>query len=150
MLESGQRWEIGDLTLTVLAPDLADARTAVSDDAANDASVVLLAETRGARILLTGDVEPPAQATLRRTYPDLRVDVVKVPHHGSAHQDAAWLAGLGARWATVSAGKDNTYGHPAPVTLETLSRAGVTVLRTDSGGDVALVVRSGRIIGVRR
>lgn len=150
MLESGQRWEIGDLTLTVLAPDLADARTAVSDDAANDASVVLLAETRGARILLTGDVEPPAQATLRRTYPDLRVDVVKVPHHGSAHQDAAWLAGLGARWATVSSGKDNTYGHPAPVTLETLSRAGVTVLRTDSGGDVALVVRSGRIIGVRR
>ena len=34
---------------------------------ANDASVVLLAEVRGVRLLLTGDVEPPGQAALAAT-----------------------------------------------------------------------------------
>ncbi|MFD1826377.1 ComEC/Rec2 family competence protein [Mumia zhuanghuii] len=149
-LRGGERWRVGDLTLTVLAPLAAEQRADVTEDEANDASVVLVAETQGARILLTGDVEPPGQAVLRRTYPDLRVDVLKVPHHGSAHQDAAWLADLGARWATVSAGRDNTYGHPAPATLTTLNAADVTVLRTDAGGDVAVVVRNGEINGVRR
>ncbi len=149
-LAGGERWRVGELTLTVLAPVRAEGRPTVSEDEANDASVVLLAESRGVRILLTGDVEPPGQAALRRAYPDLRVDVLKVPHHGSAHQDDAWLVGLGARWATVSAGRDNTYGHPAPGTLEVLTGAGATVLRTDLGGDVAVVVRDGEVGGIRR
>ena len=80
---------------------------------ANDASVVLLAEVAGVRLLLTGDVEPAGQAALARALPGLRVDVLKVPHHGSRHQDLAWLASLGASFAVVSVGADNDYGHPA-------------------------------------
>ena len=59
---------------------------------ANDASVVLLAHTAGLRILLTGDIEPHAQGAIDRMLPELEVDVLKMPHHGSAHQDEAWLA----------------------------------------------------------
>ena len=66
------------------------------------------------RVLLTGDVEPSAQAALARDLAGLRVDVLKVPHHGSRHQDLDWLASLGARLALVSVGEDNDYGHPAP------------------------------------
>lgn len=117
----------------------------------NNASVVLLAEVRGVRILLTGDVEPPAQAALRRAEPGLGADVLKIPHHGSAHQDAGLLTSLGARIAIASSGADNDYGHPAPGTLRTLIAAGMRVLRTDLMSDVAIVVREGRLqIAARR
>lgn len=115
----------------------------------NDASLVLLAEVRGVRILLTGDVEPPAQAALARSLTGLRVDVLKVPHHGSRHQDLDFLGSLRPRVALVSAGEDNDYGHPAPETLGALAAAGVVVLRTDRDGDVAVVRREGRLRAVR-
>lgn len=113
--------------------------------AANDASVVLLAEVDGLRVLLTGDVEPPAQLGLARTLGDLQVDVLKVPHHGSSHQDLGFVTGLGARLALVSVGRENTYGHPAPSLLEALERSGTTVRRTDLDGDLAVVVRDGQV-----
>jgi competence protein ComEC len=106
---------------------------------ANEASVVLLAEVRGVRILLTGDVEPEGQAALARMLPGLRVDVLKVPHHGSRYQDEEWLLSLHAATAVVSVGADNDYGHPAPESLEPLEAAGTRVWRTDEDGDVAVV-----------
>ncbi|HVE26475.1 MAG TPA: MBL fold metallo-hydrolase, partial [Sporichthya sp.] len=112
----------------------------------NNASVVLLAEIGGLRILLTGDVEPPAQAVLHRAEPDLRADVLKIPHHGSANQDAGWLTSVGARVAIASAGIDNDYGHPAPSTLRLLEAAGMRVARTDRDGDVAVVIRDGVLL----
>ena len=115
----------------------------------NDVSVVLLVEVRGVRILLTGDVEPPSQAALARAWPDLAVDVLKVPHHGSRYQDLDWLLGLGADVAVVSAGVDNDYGHPSPETLRPLAGAGLEVLRTDVDGDVAVTAEDGRLGVVR-
>jgi len=73
------------------------------------------------------------------------VDVLKVPHHGSRHQDAEWLASLRARVALVSVGEDNDYGHPAPALLDLLSRNGALVRRTDLHGDVAVIVRGGEL-----
>ncbi|HSV37144.1 MAG TPA: ComEC/Rec2 family competence protein, partial [Nocardioidaceae bacterium] len=113
--------------------------------AANNASLVLLAEVGGVRILLTGDAEPEAQQGLARSLGALRVDVLKVPHHGSRYQDEEFLAGLGARLAVVSAGQDNDYGHPSLETLESLRRAGMEVRRTDLDGDVAVLVREGQL-----
>jgi competence protein ComEC len=77
------------------------------------------------------------------------VDVLKVPHHGSRYQDAALLTGLGARVGLVSVGEGNDYGHPAPETLRMLDQAGKLVRRTDSDGDVAVVVDGGdlRVVG---
>jgi competence protein ComEC len=108
-------------------------------DSPNDSSLVLLVETRGIRILLTGDVEPPSQEVLEREAIG-PVDVLKVPHHGSRYQDPALLTGLGARVALVSVGEDNDYGHPAASTLALLQHAGMVVRRTDRDGDVAVVV----------
>ncbi len=92
------------------------------------------------RILAAGDVEPEAQELLAEELPGLRVDVLKVPHHGSRYQDPAWLTSLGARLAVVSVGEDNDYGHPARSTLDLLRGGGATVARTDQRGDVAVVV----------
>ncbi|QBR94329.1 DUF4131 domain-containing protein [Nocardioides euryhalodurans] len=131
---------VGDATLQVLWPPPGH-----TVENPNDASVVLLAEVSGSRLLLTGDVEPPTQLALARSWPGLQVDVVKVPHHGSRFQDTGWLLGLGAEVALVSAGADNDYGHPAPETLAALSATGAQVLRTDRQGDLAVVVEDGAL-----
>lgn len=143
--EIGEVERVGAVTWQVLAPDEHPPGPGEQGSAANNASLVLLAETHGVRVLLTGDVEPEAQQALARSYPGLRVGVLKVPHHGSRYQDTAWLTGLGARVALVSVGADNDYGHPAPALLAALEDAGAAVRRTDEGGDVAVVVDAGRL-----
>lgn len=131
----------GAAVLQVLHPDIPVPVEGAGDgSSANDASVVLLVEVAGVRILLTGDVEPPAQAELARLVPDLDIDVLKVPHHGSSHQDFDWLATLDPEFAVVSVGADNDYGHPAPRVVEALEDDGAQVLHTDTGGDLAVMV----------
>ena len=102
----------------------------------------------GVRILLTGDLEPPGQAALLARGADLRADVLKIPHHGSARQEPAFFAATGARLAIASAGRDNDYGHPAPRTVQLARSYGMTVLRTDEQGSAAVVVRDGRLTAV--
>jgi competence protein ComEC len=142
----GATRRVGQVTLQVLWPP-ADSPTVGPGDGstANEASVVLLAQVRGLRLLLTGDVEPEGQAALARLLPGLRVDVLKVPHHGSRYQDLDFLRSLDARVALVSVGADNDYGHPSPRTLLPLVRSGTRVLRTDLDGDLAVVVRDGAL-----
>lgn len=106
----------------------------------NNASVVLLVEVGGVSLLLAGDVEPAAQRALRVALgPDPRVDVLKVAHHGSRHQDPDLLRVLAPRAALVSVGADNDYGHPDLATLQGLGDRGAVVLRTDQHGDLAVV-----------
>jgi competence protein ComEC len=141
----------GSLTLQTLWPLPGPAARGPGDgSSANDASVVLLAETAGVRILLTGDVEPPGQSTLARSLPDLEVDVLKMPHHGSAHQDEDWLVSLDPAVVLVSVGADNDYGHPAASALDPLAAVGAEVARTDLDGDLAVVVRDGEPTVVTR
>jgi competence protein ComEC len=141
---------IGEVTLQTVWPRPGAGPTDPGESAPNNASVVLVAEVAGLRVLLTGDVEPSAQAALARDLSGLRVDVLKVPHHGSRHQDLDWLTSLRARLALVSVGEDNDYGHPAPDLLAALSATGASVWRTDVSGDVVVVVRDGELGVVAR
>jgi len=141
---------VGDVTLQPVWPPVVGGVTDPAESAANNSSVVLLAEVGGVRMLLTGDVEPSAQASLERTLAGLRVDVLKVPHHGSRHQDLPWLTSLGAGVALVSVGAENDYGHPAGELLAGLAATGADVWRTDTSGDVLVVVREGEVGVVAR
>ncbi|GHH64284.1 membrane protein [Kitasatospora indigofera] len=122
---------------------------------ANNASVALLVTVGRAgggpagelRVALLGDLEPPAQAALLTGRRTGRVDVLKVAHHGSAHQDWDLAAALRPRLALISCGRDNPYGHPAPRTVDHLRGLGATVLRTDLSGDVAVVGDSSATLG---
>lgn len=134
----GEAGSLGPLRWQVLAP--ARLRLPDSESVPNDASLVLLVEVRGIRVLLMGDQERPSQALLRRALPGLHADVLKVAHHGSSKQDEELIAGLGARLAVISCGRDNDYGHPSATALRVLERAGLRVARTDRDGDVAVVV----------
>jgi competence protein ComEC len=140
----GATFAVGPLTIQVLWP-LPDSPTIGPGDGstANEASVVLLVQVSGLRLLLTGDVEPEGQTQLARMLPGLHVDVLKVPHHGSRYQDEPWLLSLEPTVALVSVGADNDYGHPAESTLQPLEQAGIEVHRTDQDGDLAVVVDHG-------
>ncbi len=108
----------------------------------NNASVGIVLESAGTTFLFTGDVEAEAQSAIIASEPGLRVDVVKVPHHGSRNLDPRLPAWSGGRIALVSVGEGNTYGHPAPETLDAWAAVGALVGRTDEQGDLA-VVRDG-------
>jgi len=116
-------------------------------DGPNDASVTLLVRTAGLRLLLLGDLEPPAQQALLRSPAAAElagVDVLKVAHHGSAYQDPDLLRLLAPRVALISCGADNPYGHPAPSTVAALRAEGAVVLRTDEDGALAVGGSGGR------
>ncbi|MEU3460201.1 ComEC/Rec2 family competence protein [Streptomyces sp. NPDC006733] len=135
---AGERRRLGALEWQLLWPPASAG--ALPDSGPNDASVVLLVRTAGLTFLLLGDLEPPAQRQLLAAVPDLpRVDVLKVAHHGSAHQDPVLLARLAPRLALISCGAANPYGHPAPRTLRALRAQGAKVLRTDTDGTVAVL-----------
>ncbi|MGP4016357.1 DNA internalization-related competence protein ComEC/Rec2 [Saccharopolyspora sp. 5N708] len=137
-MPSGQRVSWPGLVLDVLGPDPALARTQSADDA-NDASIVLLATTRAGRVLLTGDIELPGQGRLVVSGADLRADVLKIPHHGSRYTTPRFLQAVRPRLAVISVGAGNSYGHPSPFVVDTLTRAGTRVLRTDQEGDIAIL-----------
>ncbi|MCI0499836.1 MAG: DNA internalization-related competence protein ComEC/Rec2 [Planctomycetales bacterium] len=69
------------LTITSLWPT--EPTTASPPFSENDKSEVLLIEYAGRKILLCGDIETYAQKKLLEALPELSVDVLVLPHHGS-------------------------------------------------------------------
>ncbi|WP_189185120.1 ComEC/Rec2 family competence protein [Streptomyces albiflavescens] len=140
---AGERRRTGSLDWRVLWPPPSPAPT---PDGPNDASVALIVRSAGLRLLLLGDLEPPAQRALLRSSAAAElgaVDVLKVAHHGSAYQDPDLIRRVAPRLALISCGKDNPYGHPAPSTVAALRAGGAVVLRTDEDGALAVVGASG-------
>jgi competence protein ComEC len=139
--------DAGQVRLEVLGPSHVF-RGSRSDP--NNSSVVIRATVRGVRILLPGDAEIEAQDDLLKAGADLRADILKVPHHGSAYSDPAFLQAVHARLALISVGAGNDYGHPSPLLIAELARLGVPVRRTDQDGDIAVVNDGGRLVPVIR
>ncbi|TDW75229.1 competence protein ComEC [Kribbella pratensis] len=104
----------------------------------NNASIAMMVEVAGLRILLTGDLEPESQRAVLASGVDLRADVLKVPHHGSAQQEPEFIAATHARLALISAGRDNDYGHPAPRTLDLLSHDAIRTATTNVNGPLTV------------
>ncbi|HVQ30213.1 MAG TPA: DNA internalization-related competence protein ComEC/Rec2 [Vicinamibacteria bacterium] len=101
----------------------------------NDDSLVLSVTFGEVTFLLTGDVEGAGERAL--TLPPSVV--LKVPHHGSRTSTTEGLLQQARpRWAVVSAGFRNHFGHPHPDVLRRLGALGVRVFRTDRDGTVRL------------
>ena len=85
--------------------------------------------------IFTGDASFASEAEMLASGRDLGATVLKVGHHGSATaSSAAFLAAVHPKWAVISVGADNKYGHPAASTLSRLKAVGATVYRTDQHG----------------
>jgi competence protein ComEC len=105
----------------------------------NDSSCVLRIEAGGRAVLLTGDIERGAEAALVARNANLRADVLVMPHHGSRTSSSApFIAAVAPRWAVVTAGYRNRFGHPSAEVLERYRQAGAQLLRTDRDGAVGI------------
>jgi competence protein ComEC len=147
-LTRGDRWEAGGAVVSVLHPPEPDwERQRVR----NDDSIVLRVRHGPLDVLLTGDVGVDVERALPLGRDDERgaIRVLKVAHHGSRTSTAAELVDAYRPWAAVvSAGRNNTFGHPAPDVIARLEDAGATVLRTDRDGAV-LIESDGESVSMR-
>ncbi|MEW6407301.1 MAG: MBL fold metallo-hydrolase [Patescibacteria group bacterium] len=85
--------------------------------------------------LFTGDIDQGIEKTLTANF-ILKSDVLKVPHHGSKYSSSLiFLKGVDPQYAVIPVGK-NSYGHPAPQTLQNLKNSKIKTFRTDQDGDI--------------
>jgi len=102
----------------------------------NDDCLVFTAQFGGTTALLEGDAERRAERRVVEEQPEAML--LKVAHHGSASGTSAdLLATVHPRYAVISVGARNGYGHPRREVLERLQRAGVRTYRTDEEGAVS-------------
>ena len=134
----------GLVTVDVLWPQGQWAEDQVTDP--NNSSIAIIVRTPDFSLFAGGDMEPESQVLLAPLIRD--VDIYKVSHHGSKFQDEGFTRALSPTISIISVGTGNTYGHPAPQTIDALTRLGSRVLRTDLDGAVAIQVR-GREFVVR-
>ncbi|WDH81618.1 ComEC/Rec2 family competence protein [Paenibacillus urinalis] len=94
-----------------------------------------------------GDMEAKAQTKQQPPPPPQlvsQVDVLKVAHHGSKTSTTEeWLAYWQPQLSVISAGVNNTYGHPHPTVTDRLDQYGSEIYRTDTMGEVQIRVRDG-------
>jgi competence protein ComEC len=112
----------------------------------NNNSLVLEVTYGLTSFLFTGDIEEAAEARIARDFAG-KVDLMKVPHHGSnGSSSPVFLAAFQPSSSVISCGKDNPYGHPSPKAVARLAAYG-QVFRTDMQGDIN-AVSDGRSVWV--
>ena len=136
----GQKWQWSDrVNLTVLSPkaeQLANAK-----DEKNEMSCVVYLQVKNAQpyqnFLLMGDAGWPTEYQILQDYPDLKVDVLVLGHHGSRHSSAYhFLKQLNPKLAVASAGFNNRYGHPSVVLESRLKELNIPLLTTLKQGSI--------------
>ena len=134
----GTVWRTDDgVTFRFYAPTLPFLTGTRSD--INSNSLIFRVEYGSFRMLFTGDAGSEAEQRLLANGVDLRAEVLKVGHHGSAYGSTPeFVRSVSPQIAIVSVGRENLFGHPSPHTIATLESAGAKVYRTDSSGAVTI------------
>ncbi len=108
-----------------------------SDDNLN--SLIVYAHLPSFSLLLMGDAGIVNEKALIKNYPNLKVDVLKVGHHGSnTSTSEEFIAHYRPQKAVISVGANNFYGHPHQSVLKTLNKYNVEIYRTDLSGSICL------------
>ena len=102
----------------------------------NRASIVAKLVYGDKSFLLTGDSPIPIENVLVNLDPKiLDSDVLKAGHHGSKTSTSLEYAqAVSPEYAVISAGKDNTYGHPHKEVLDILEKVGAKIVSTADSG----------------
>ena len=101
----------------------------------NDSSIVLKMTYGDNSFLFTGDATSNVEEIILNQ--DIKSDVLKVAHHGSSYSSTTeFLDKVDPKYAIISVGTNNSYNHPASITLQKLSNRDITVYRTDLDGTI--------------
>jgi competence protein ComEC len=129
---AGDELELGGAHIRILAPSLDEETGAWRP---NDDCMVMKVSYGNTSALLEGDAEPLVER--RIAMEDAHADLLRVAHHGSAHSTIpALLAAVDPRYAVISVGARNVYGHPRIEVLSRLAESQVRTYRTDLDGAV--------------
>jgi len=90
--------------------------------------------------LFTGDAEEKSEGEmLIQSRTQLKTDVLKVGHHGSSTSTSQpFLDIVAPKYAVISVGKGNDYGHPHQEIIQRLEEKGVQYFRTDLQGTIIM------------
>jgi competence protein ComEC len=145
-LESGLKPD-SPASIKILWPTTQIPEKQLSD---NDKSLVSLIQFGDVKILLCSDIEKFAQAQLLATIPDLKADIIIVPHHGSTRtSDAGFLDKLGPDVSIVSCDRNQYERQTAenakvPTKSFYTARDGAITVRIDENGAIRTTVFVGR------
>lgn len=132
--------EAGDETLTLGKTSVKLYTSPYKGDNLNNNSVIVRAENGANSFLITGDCENEEEKLLIEKGADLSAKVLKVAHHGSSTASSAdMLDKVLPRYAVISCGEGNSYGHPHDVTVTRLEKYADYIYRTDKDGTVVFV-----------
>jgi competence protein ComEC len=131
--KQGDTFTRGVVSGNILWPeDVTENQTAKNDD-----SLVMRLTDGTQSILLPGDIERPSERKILAENETVSANFLKVAHHGSKTSTIEpFLASSHPAFAAISAGRDNSFGHPSPEVVERLEAAGIRVYRTDRDGAI--------------
>lgn len=104
----------------------------------NENSLVFRLVYGDSEFILTGDSTTFSEEEILKRFGDeIFADVLKVGHHGSnTSTSEEFLEKIKAKFAIISAGKNNSYGHPTSEVLEKLNKFGMEILETSKEGTI--------------
>ncbi|KKU51844.1 MAG: hypothetical protein A3H69_05925 [Candidatus Sungbacteria bacterium RIFCSPLOWO2_02_FULL_47_9] len=103
----------------------------------HDAMVVGRLVYASSSMMFMGDAEVQIEYKLLSSGLELHSDVLKTGHHGSHTSSSEdFLRAVSPKFAVISVGRKNRYGHPHQDVLDRLYSFGINVFRTDQDGDV--------------
>lgn len=131
-VDEDQTFVIDGVSFTVV-----NAPTANDSDKNNENSVVIKMVYKDFSALFTGDLPTVKEEQLLKKDYALRSTVLKVGHHGSKTSSSdVFLDRVRPRWAVISVGRGNSYGHPTDEVLQRLAAHDIQIYRTDHDGAV--------------
>lgn len=129
---AGDEFDFGGAQVRVLAPP---PDVEPGPQARNLDSMAMTVGMGNTAALLEGDAEKKAERLIAQQNP--RADLLKVAHNGSATSTSPELLNaVTPRFAVISVGAHNHFGHPRRETLQRLGDARITTYRTDLNGAV--------------
>ena len=135
-LMQGQSFDRQGVQIQILWPENDDPVKIGNND---DSLVMRLVDNRKS-FLLAGDIERPVERDLLSHGGDLSADFLKVPHHGSKTSSTQpFVDAVHPRFAAVSVGAANAFGHPNAAVVERLNTEGAQLFRTDRDGAITLL-----------
>ena len=142
-LRAPSRFAFGGAAIEVLAPST---NYFPADEPNNNDSLVLRVTFGQRSFLLSGDVERPIEQEMAYTNELHPTDVLKVAHHGSRTSSTEeFLSAVQPAFAVISAGFENSYGHPHATVVARLREHHAAILRTDVDGMITIRTDGRRI-----
>jgi competence protein ComEC len=130
---AGSSFKLNSAEALILAPNIE------KYEDINNSSIAIRLTYGNNSFLLMGDAEDVSEQEILNKDFKVSGDLLKLGHHGSNSSTTQdFLNKVNPKYALISVGKGNTYGHPTKVTMGKLQSKGIKVYRTDESGTIVV------------